>query len=247
MRQKNRAAIVLAAGEGKRMESDRAKVLHEVAGVAMIDHVQQSIRDAGIDEIVIITGHREDQVRGHLGASARCVTQPEPRGTGHAVMFAEPAFESFDGAILVACGDVPLLRSETIRAALDEFDRLEAGAVVLTTEIEDPTGYGRVLRDEKGDVVRIVEHKDATEEERRVREINSGTYVFDARGLFAALKRVTNDNAQGEYYLPDVIEILLGDGLRVGAFRMKDPSEAMGVNSRQELEKAEGVLAARGG
>lgn len=247
MTERKKAAVVLAAGEGKRMKSDRAKVLHEVAGVAMIDRVLESIWDAGIDEIVIITGHREEQVREHLGEGVRCVTQPEPKGTGHAVMFAEPALKGFDGGVLVACGDVPLLRAETIRAAFDEFDRLKAGAVVLTTEIDNPTGYGRILRDDKGDVTRIVEHKDATEEEKGVQEINSGTYVFDARALFSALKQVTNHNAQGEYYLPDVIEILLREGRRVGAFRMKDAEEAMGVNSREELEKAERALTKRAG
>lgn len=247
MSSKKTAAIVLAAGEGKRMKSDRAKVLHEVAGVAMIDRVLESIREAGIDEIVVITGHREEQVREHLGAGVPCVTQPEPKGTGHAVMFAEAALREFDGAVLVACGDVPLLRSETIRAAFDEFESLGAAAVVLTTEVDDPTGYGRVLRDEKGDVIRIVEHKDASEAERQVREINSGTYVFDAKALFAALNRVTNDNAQGEYYLPDVIEILLHDGRRVGAFRMDDAVEAMGVNSKEELAKAEEALVRRAG
>ncbi len=137
------------------------------------------------------------------------------------------------------------MRPETIASAIQEFDRLNAAALVLTTELENPSGYGRVLRDDQDAVVRIVEHKDASEDERQVREINSGTYFFDAPLLFQALAKVTNDNAQGEYYLPDVVSILLGEGHRVGAFKMADAQEAMGVNSPEELKEAERVIALR--
>lgn len=226
------------------MKSGTAKVLHRVGGRPMIDLVLETLREAGISRVVVVTGHLEDQVRGHLGARAECVTQAERKGTGHAVMQAEPALREFDGIVVVACGDVPLLRPETLRSAVQEFEGQGASGVVLTTDLEDPTGYGRIIRTPAGDVARIVEHKDASEEERRVREINSGTYCFDARSLFAALKQVTNQNAQGEYYLTDVVEILLREGKRVRAFKIADAAEAMGVNSPEELSRAEAALRA---
>jgi bifunctional UDP-N-acetylglucosamine pyrophosphorylase / glucosamine-1-phosphate N-acetyltransferase len=241
-----RRAIVLAAGEGKRMKSERAKVLHEVAGRPMIDRVLGMLREAGVGQAVVVTGHLEEQVRAHLGMAVRCVTQAERKGTGHAVMQAERELAGFEGTVVVACGDVPLLRAETLREALGVFESREAAGVVLTTELENPAGYGRVLRRGEDEIERIVEHKDASESERAVREINSGTYCFRSRELFAALAEVKNDNAQGEYYLTDVVEILIGRGERVCAYKIADPVEAMGVNSREELERAEAALRERG-
>jgi bifunctional UDP-N-acetylglucosamine pyrophosphorylase / glucosamine-1-phosphate N-acetyltransferase len=246
MSRNRRTAIVLAAGEGKRMNSARAKVLHEVGGRPMIDRVLAMLEAAGIEAPVVVTGHLEEQVRSHLGEAARCVTQAERKGTGHAVMQAEPAMAGFEGTVVVACGDVPLLRAETLREALEVFESRAAAGVVLTTELEDPAGYGRIMRRGGDEVERIVEHKDASEAERAVREINSGTYCFRSSALFSALGEVKNDNAQGEYYLTDVVEILIRRGERVCAYKIADPAEAMGVNSPEELERAEAALRDRG-
>ncbi len=239
------AAVVLAAGQGKRMRSKTSKVLHSLSGRPMIDHVLDTLEDAGVKKIIVVTGHDAGQVKAHLSRRAQCVTQSPQLGTGHAVMQAKSALKGFRGLVLIACGDAPLWRAETLREAVALAQDPKISGVVLTTRVDNPTGYGRVIRGHGGQVVKIVEQRDATEEEARVCEINSGTYCFMAGPLFEALKEVTKQNAQGEYYLTDVIEILVRRGRRVLAHIVEDPTEAMGVNSRVDLAAAEEALQKR--
>lgn len=239
------AAIVLAAGKGKRMRSKTSKVLHRLNGRPLLDHVLTTLEAAGVSRTIIVTGFDEAQVRGHLGDRAECVNQASQLGTGHAVMQATPALENFNGMVLIVCGDTPLWRAETLRDAIARAQEPGISGIVLSMRFNDPTGYGRVVRDAHGEVKRIVEQKDATEEEALIREVNSGAYCFHSRLLFDALKEVTNTNAQGEYYLTDVIEILGRHGHRMLAHIVDDPIEALGVNSRIDLASAEEALQRR--
>lgn len=241
------AAVVLAAGHGKRMRSKYAKVLHHVSGRPMIDHLLDTVASVEADPVIVVTGHDEERVRAHVGArpQVQCVSQHEQLGTGHAVMQAEPNLKGFQGLVLITYGDAPLWRPDTIRGALARASDPKISGVVLTARLEDPTGYGRVIRDHQGHVQKIVEQRDATEDEARVAEINSGTYAFKSAPLFEALAQVTNTNAQGEYYLTDVIEILIRKGHRILAHIIDDYTEAMGVNSRRDLADAEIALQRR--
>jgi bifunctional UDP-N-acetylglucosamine pyrophosphorylase/glucosamine-1-phosphate N-acetyltransferase len=242
------AAIVLAAGQGKRMQSDLAKVLHPVLGRPMLDHVLDATREAGVGRVIVIVGHQAERVREAMaGRGVEFALQAQQRGTGHAVMQAAPLLADHHGDVLVLCGDTPLLTPETLAALLATHRATAASATVLTAELEDPTGYGRILRGADGAVRRIVEHKDATEGERRVREINSGLFAFATRDLFDALAQVGCDNAQGEYYLTDTLEILLRRGKRVSAHRCSDPGEVVGVNTLEQLQAVEAAMRERAG
>ncbi|MGX7419951.1 bifunctional UDP-N-acetylglucosamine diphosphorylase/glucosamine-1-phosphate N-acetyltransferase GlmU [Carnobacterium gallinarum] len=233
-----RYAIILAAGQGSRMKSKLYKVLHPVAGKPMVEHVVGQVEEAGSDRIVTIVGFGAEKVKEHLGTRSEYALQEEQLGTGHAVLQAEALLKDKEGITLVICGDTPLLTSETLNDLFDYHQEKGAKATILTAVAEDPTGYGRVLRDDLGIVTRIVEQKDATSEEARVQEINTGTYCFDNKMLFDALTKVGTANAQGEYYLPDVIEILKSEGQIVAAYRMKNLDEALGVNDRIALAEA---------
>lgn len=239
------AAVVLAAGRSKRMRSKTSKVLHQLSGRPMIDHVLDALRAAGVERTIVVTGHDEENVKAHLGERAETVTQSTPRGTGHAVMQAEPILRDHRGLVVVACGDAPLWRPDTIRGAISMVTEPGISGVVLSTRLDDPTGYGRVIRGPGGEVRKIVEQRDASELEARVCEVNSGTYVFHAADLFQSLSSVTDQNAQGEYYLTDVIEILIRQGRRVLASVVEDSTEAFGINSRIELARAEEALQRR--
>ncbi|MCZ0718031.1 bifunctional UDP-N-acetylglucosamine diphosphorylase/glucosamine-1-phosphate N-acetyltransferase GlmU [Aerococcus kribbianus] len=234
----NRNAIILAAGKGTRMKSKLYKVLHQVAGKAMVDHVLTTISQAGFDNVISIVGYGAEEVKSVLGERSDYCLQAEQLGTGHAVLQAEDKLKDKDGVTLVICGDTPLLTAETIKELVARHEEEEAKATVLTAFAQDPTAYGRVLRDEQGFVQKIVEEKDANEAEKAVQEINTGTYVFDNKALFDALHQVGNDNAQGEYYLPDVISILQNQGQRISAYQMADLDESLGVNDRVALAKA---------
>lgn len=238
-------AIVLAAGQGKRMKSKLYKVLHPVCGKPMVGHVLSAVDQAACERTVIIVGHGAEAVQAALGDSVEYAFQAEQLGTGHAVMQAKPLLGGEDGVTLIVCGDTPLVRAETIEAMIAQHIAQGAAATVLTALFDDPTGYGRVVRGESGDVERIVEQKDCSAEEAAVREINTGTYCFDNRKLFAALEQVTNSNAQGEYYLTDVIGILQRQGERIGACVSDDAAEAIGVNDRVALGEAERLMQAR--
>ncbi|GEL07011.1 bifunctional UDP-N-acetylglucosamine diphosphorylase/glucosamine-1-phosphate N-acetyltransferase GlmU [Salisediminibacterium halotolerans] len=234
-----RYAVVLAAGKGTRMKSELYKVLHPIAGKPMVEHVVDQLESCSVDDTVTIVGHGAEKVQDLLGDRVSYAVQEEQLGTGHAVMQAGKVLEGKSGTTLVVCGDTPLLTAETFADLMAHHEQTGAKATVLTAVTEEPDGYGRVLRDADGQVEKIVEHKDASEKERRVKEINSATYVFDNEALFTSLKNVGNDNVQGEYYLPDVIEILQREGETVSAFTAADFHETMGVNDRVALSEAE--------
>lgn len=233
------AVIVLAAGGGTRMKSSKSKLLHELAGRSLLSYAVDAASGAQPDQVVVVVGHKRDQVEAHLAEIAPHVTiavQEEQRGTGHAVQCALAALQDLEGEVLVTMSDVPLLTGQTLSELVASHRQAQAAATVLTAELADPTGYGRVIRDDSGEQVsRIVEHKDATDEQRAVAEINAGIYVFDAGLLSAGLDQITADNAQNEFYLTDVVSIARRQGLRVQAHRIDDPWQTEGVNDRVQL------------
>jgi len=237
-----RFVIILAAGKGTRMKSDLPKVLHEVGGKPMVELVLETAQKAGVEKIVTVVGHGAEQVEATLAGRSEFALQAEQLGTGHAIQMAEPQLGDAAGRTLIGSGDAPLFTVDTFNKLFDFHEQSGNAVTVLTAKAPNPTGYGRIIRDENGNVVRIVEQKDATPEEAAVDEINTGVYVFDNQLLFASLKQVTNDNAQGEYYLPDTLEILRNAGHTVGAFVMDDFDESMGVNDRVALARANKVL-----
>ncbi|MEH6992192.1 bifunctional UDP-N-acetylglucosamine diphosphorylase/glucosamine-1-phosphate N-acetyltransferase GlmU [Neobacillus drentensis] len=241
----NRYAVILAAGQGTRMKSKLYKVLHPVCGKPMVQHVVDQVKKLNIQEMVTVIGHGAEKVKGQLGEVSHYALQAEQLGTAHAVMQAQEILEGKDGITIVVCGDTPLIKAETMESLFKHHRELSAKATILTARIDDPTGYGRIIRNEKGFVEKIVEHKDATEAEREINEINTGTYCFDNAALFEALKKVSNDNVQGEYYLPDVVEILKNQGEVVTAFQTNDLEETLGVNDRVALAEAERIMRSR--
>ncbi|WP_316572793.1 bifunctional UDP-N-acetylglucosamine diphosphorylase/glucosamine-1-phosphate N-acetyltransferase GlmU [Neobacillus sp. YIM B06451] len=241
----NRFAVILAAGQGTRMKSKLYKVLHPVCGKPMVEHVVDEISKLSVEEIVTIVGHGAEQVQEMLGEKCKYALQDQQLGTAHAVMQAASLLEGQEGTTLVVCGDTPLIRKETMEALFRHHTEQSAKATVLTANMENPAGYGRVVRNPDGHVEKIVEHKDASEEERAITEINTGTYCFDNKALFAALQSVSNENAQGEYYLPDVVGILKGQGETVTAYLAENPDETLGVNDRVALSEAELLMRER--
>ena len=195
---KSRFAIILAAGQGTRMKSKLYKVLHPILGRPMIQYVIEALKPAKLEELVTVIGHGAETVKSKIGNESQFVLQEEQLGTAHAVMQAEEILKNKSGTTIVVCGDTPLITSKTFEKLFEYHERSGAKATILTTNITDPTGYGRVIRGETGDVERIVEHKDASDEEKTVKEINTGTYCFDNEALFSALKKVNNENAQQE-------------------------------------------------
>ncbi|HKK71879.1 MAG TPA: NTP transferase domain-containing protein [Candidatus Krumholzibacteria bacterium] len=232
-------AVVLAAGKGTRMKSDLAKVLHPLGGKPLLRHVLEALAPLEPAKTVVVVGHQAGDVAAiSVGAGVTTALQAEQLGTGHAVDMARPELEGHDGVTLVLCGDVPLLRTSTIRDLVATTREKNAAATVLTAIAEDPTGYGRIVRDGDGRVRAIVEHKDATDEQRTIREYNTGTWCFDNGHLWSVLSRLDRDNAQGEYYLTDVVELLVGDGEVVAASVCEDEREVQGVNTVDDLERA---------
>ena len=240
-----RFAVVLAAGQGTRMKSKLYKVLHPVCGKPMVEHVVDEALKLSLSKLVTIVGHGAEEVKKQLGDKSEYALQAEQLGTAHAVKQAQPFLADEKGVTIVICGDTPLLTAETMEQMLKEHTQREAKATILTAVAEDPTGYGRIIRSENGAVQKIVEHKDASEEERLVTEINTGTYCFDNEALFRAIDQVSNDNAQGEYYLPDVIEILKNEGETVAAYQTGNFQETLGVNDRVALSQAEQFMKER--
>ncbi len=238
-------AVVLAAGKGTRMKSALPKVLHKVAGKSMLGHVLDAAREAGAKRSIVVVGFGSEAVEEAIGPAAEFVVQEKQLGTGHAVLQTADLLQAEKGTVLVLCGDTPLLTGKLLEKLVDGHRKAAAKATVLTAVMPDATGYGRVIRTPEGAVEKIVEHKDATEEERAVKEVNSGIYCFEASDLFAALRDVGNDNAQGEYYLPDVLEILRGKGEKVWAVAADDYEETLGVNSRTQMAGAEKILRRR--
>ncbi len=234
------AAVVLAAGKGTRMKSDRHKVLHPIAGRPMVEHLLASLGELQPARTVVVVGQGRDQLEKQLGSRAELVVQDPQLGTGHAVQQAENALAGFDGDVLILYGDVPFVRSATMRAMLDRLNAADQpAAVVLGFEPADPLQYGRVIAD--GDSIRqMVEYKDASEEQQACRLCNSGLLAVPAARLFELLGRVGNDNAQGEYYLPDIVNIAIADGAVCAVVTTADADEVAGINSRNELADAEG-------
>jgi bifunctional UDP-N-acetylglucosamine pyrophosphorylase / glucosamine-1-phosphate N-acetyltransferase len=241
----NRYAVILAAGQGTRMKSKLYKVLHPVCGKPMVQHVVDQVGKLQVQEMVTIIGHGAEMVKAQLGEVSHYALQAEQLGTAHAVMQAQQMLEGKEGITIVVCGDTPLIKAETMEALFKHHNELSAKATILTARIDDPTGYGRIIRNEAGLVEKIVEHKDADETERQINEINTGTYCFDNAALFEALKNVSNENVQGEYYLPDVIEILKKQGEVVTAYQTNDLEETLGVNDRVALAEAERIMRRR--
>lgn len=238
-------ALILAAGKGTRMKSSMPKVLHKVGGVPMVEQVLRAVKAAGTQRQVVVVGFGGEAVQEYLGDRAETVVQGQQLGTGHAVMQAEPLLSGLSGTLLVTCGDTPLVTEGTFRSLLAHHEDTQAAATVLTAVMPDPTGYGRVIRNEKGQVVKIVEQKDGSPEELAVREVNAGIYCFDMELLWQMLHNVTNNNAQGEYYLTDIIGMLVDAGKVVSAFAAPDYKETLGVNSRLQMAEAEQVLRRR--
>ena len=230
--------IVLAAGGGTRMKSKTMKVLHEVGGRTMIGHVLAAVQEMSPQRVVAVVGHQREQVAPHIQALLPDVVlavQEKQDGTGHAVHVAMEACGVTGGTVLVATGDTPLLRGESLRAFVAEHEAAERAVSILSGVVPDPHGYGRIVRNHEGDVVGIVEERDATPEQREIGEINSGILAFDAGFLVGALPRIGNDNAKGEYYLTDAVQIAQDDGLTVGAYPIDDVSETEGANDRAQL------------
>ncbi|MDT2810501.1 bifunctional UDP-N-acetylglucosamine diphosphorylase/glucosamine-1-phosphate N-acetyltransferase GlmU [Enterococcus asini] len=240
-----RYAIILAAGKGTRMKSKLYKVLHPVCGKPMVEHIMNRVTETAPNEIITIVGHGAELVKKQLGDRSEYALQAEQLGTGHAVLQAEPFLKGKKGTTLVISGDTPLLTSETLNNLFEYHQGKNASATILTAKAEDPTGYGRIVRDHVGIVEKIVEQKDATLEEARIQEINTGTYCFDNELLFDALSQLDTDNAQGEYYLTDIIEILKKAGKNVAAYLTEDFNESLGVNDRVALSKANELMRAR--
>jgi bifunctional UDP-N-acetylglucosamine pyrophosphorylase/glucosamine-1-phosphate N-acetyltransferase len=238
---KQAAAIVLAAGQGTRMRSSLPKAAHEILGVPLVRWVVDAAREAGVGRVVTVIGHGAETV-GELVRDTEAAVQERQLGTGHAVRCAEAALSDFDGPVLVLAGDVPLLRGKTLSGLLETFDASGAACVLLTARVGDPTGYGRVVRDQAGRVTAIVEQKDLDPEDLVTDECNVGVYCFDAKRLFAALGRVEPHNSQHEYYLTDVVGLMRRDGLEVEAVTLEDSDESHGINTRVQLAQAARVM-----
>lgn len=240
-----RNAIILAAGKGTRMRSKLYKVLHQVCGKTMVEHVVGQLEQTDVDNIITIVGYGADAVKDALGDRTEYALQSQQLGTGHAVMQAQDLLGDVDGETIVVSGDTPLFTAETFKKLFEYHEQHHAAATILTSIAPDPTGYGRIVRNEVGIVKRIVEQKDANPEEQAIHEINTGVYCFNNQKLFASLKKINNDNAQGEYYLTDVIEILKKDQEVVTAYQMDDFDESMGVNDRVALARANKIMRQR--
>ncbi len=237
-------AVILAAGAGTRMVSDTPKVLHKVLDRSMLAYVIEAAMEAGAEDICVVVGHKADVVMENTNYKVTYVEQREQLGTGHAVMQAEE-FIGEEGNILILFGDTPLIKGTTLKTMVDYHKKSNNSATVLSTKLEDPTGYGRIIRNENNTFVKSVEHKDATDKERSVNEINSGMYCFEAATLKKALKTITPHNAQGEYYLPDAVLYILENQLKADALVIDDYEEILGVNSRIQLAEATKIMQKR--
>ena len=242
----NFSTLIMAAGKGTRMKSDLAKVLHKINGRPMVHYVIEIAKEIHSQKIVLIVGHQRDKVMYECkNFDVEFAVQDQQLGTGHAVMMAKEKFINYEGDILILSGDVPLLTKKTLLQLINIHTKSNAIASLLTAELGDPTGYGRVIRDENGIVDRIVEHKDATNEEKEINEINVGIYIFKSKPLFESLNLINNDNVQGEYYLPDVVKLYVDKGERVVAQLAENFEETKGINNIEQLKEAETILANR--
>jgi bifunctional UDP-N-acetylglucosamine pyrophosphorylase/glucosamine-1-phosphate N-acetyltransferase len=236
-------ALILAAGKGKRMKSVKSKVLHEINGKLIIEYVVDALDIDEIERIGVIVSEKNiDEISRHLGNRTEFIIQTEQLGTGHAVLSAEDWLSGFVGRIVVVVGDAPFLKKEIIRDLLTEFSYQESACVLLSAFYDEPPAYGRIVRDKNGAIIKIVEEKDASEDEKKIGEVSSSHYCFDKEKLFSALKQINNENVQGEYYLPDVIEIFIRNGEKVKALTVADPMITFGINSQEDLLMAEKMM-----
>ena len=240
------ACVALAAGQGVRMRSRIIKVLHPLCGLPMVVHCVRSLAELGPERLIIVAGQQREQVAAETAQyGPEIAVQEEPLGTGHAAMRAAALLEGFAGDVLITPADAPLIRPGTYRALVEQRRSADCEAVVLAAVPDDPTGYGRIVRDSDGSVQRIVEHRDATDAERQIREINTSVYCFDCRTLLEALPRLGRANVQGEYYLTDVIGLLVADGKRIMCTVVPDAAETQGINDRIQLAAAEAQMRRR--
>ena len=241
----NTVAIVLAAGKGTRMKSEKSKQVHKILGKEIVLRAVENAKKAGIDEVVAVVGYKKEQVQEVLKDSVKYVIQEEMLGTGHAVKQAKEYLEGKTGKVVVLNGDVPILRPETIKKLIEQSEANNEYATLLSAIYENPYGYGRIIRDNEGNVEGIVEQKDANEEQKEIKEINAGIYCFDIPELLKALEEINNDNASGEYYITDVIKIMNDKGLKTGAMIVEDNTEILGVNDKVQLEILTRILRLR--
>jgi len=238
-------SVILAAGMGTRMKSKMPKVLHKVCGKPLSKWVIDASKAAGADKVCAVVGHKAETVKEVLGDVCEFALQSEQKGTGHAVMQAIDVIKNSKGEVVILNGDTPLITAETINKAIEYHKNNGNQATVITAILDDATGYGRIVRDNDGSVLKIVEQKDASEEEKKINEVNSGMYVFDAQSLVYALDKITPNNAQGEYYLTDTLEILLSAGKKIGGYAISDNDEIRGINDRVQLNEAEKIMQKR--
>ena len=238
-------SVILAAGMGTRMKSKMPKVLHKVCGKPLSKWVIDASKAAGADKVCAVVGHKAETVKEVLGDVCEFALQAEQKGTGHAVMQAIDVIKNSKGEVVILNGDTPLITAETINKAIEYHKNNGNQATVITAILDDATGYGRIVRDNDGSVLKIVEQKDASEEEKKINEVNSGMYVFDAQSLVYALDKITPNNAQGEYYLTDTLEILLSAGKKIGGYAISDNDEIRGINDRVQLNEAEKIMQKR--
>ena len=238
-------SVILAAGMGTRMKSKMPKVLHTVCGKPLSKWVIDASKAAGADKVCAVVGHKAETVKEVLGDVCEFALQAEQKGTGHAVMQAIDVIKNSKGEVVILNGDTPLITAETINKAIEYHKNNGNQATVITAILDDATGYGRIVRDNDGSVLKIVEQKDASEEEKKINEVNSGMYVFDAQSLVYALDKITPNNAQGEYYLTDTLEILLSVGKKIGGYAISDNDEIRGINDRVQLNEAEKIMQKR--
>jgi bifunctional UDP-N-acetylglucosamine pyrophosphorylase / glucosamine-1-phosphate N-acetyltransferase len=235
-------AIVLAAGQGSRMKSELPKVLHPICGVPLVGWVLRSLGEAGVDDICVVVGHGAEKVKDCVGDSVEYAVQSEQLGTAHAVMCAGDVLAKATGSVLILAGDVPMLSAETMRALVELRESESADLALATFRMNDPTGYGRIVRDGSGSVVGIVEQKDASDEERMITEVNPAVYCFEAAKLRELLPKVRNENAQGEYYLPDLVKLIVEEGGSILGMESSNPDEFLGINDRWQLAEANDIM-----
>lgn len=242
-------AVILAGGEGKRMKSDKPKTLSPVLGKPMLLWVINALRRADINDICVVKGFKKECVEEFLGTldyKIESVFQAERLGTGHAVMMAKDFLSAHSGNVVILNGDAPFMSSETIKNSLRQHIDSGCAATVISARVDDPKGYGRIVRDGGGNLKAIVEHKDADEETLKIDEVNSGGYWFDCQKLLGVLDRIKSDNAAGEYYLPDAIELLLSDGQKVGAYTAESSDAVLGANDPGQLEELNRIAESKG-
>ena len=245
----NKCAVILAGGEGKRMGSDKPKTLCEVLGKPMLRWVIDAIKKAGIEDICIVKGYRAEYIDEYVSTlpfPVHTVLQSERLGTGHAVMMARKYLEEKGGSVVILGGDAPFVDAATIKDSFAQHTDSQSFATVISAEVEDASGYGRIVRNDDGSLSAIIEHKDASDEIRKIKEINSGAYWFDTNALLSVLDRITSDNKAKEYYLPDALKLIISDGKKAGAYVSANPDVVLGANDPAQLQELNEIAVKKG-